>query len=310
MTDHFAALRIFIRLAHLGSFSKAAHELNISQPTASRMISDLESHLGVTLFTRTTRSVSITQAGAEYLDLVQPILTALGEADHQIGGSKELRGTLRVSMASVTASRIILPQLKTFMDEHPKLEINLSTDDRRQDLIADGIDVALRSGTLADSSALARQIGTWPLILAAAPAYLLRHGIPATALDLAAYPFVIAGPMAGQQLLIKKGDQTFPFTVAGKLTVQGTDAAVAAGRSGLGMVIASHPSLAKEIEDGTLIRILPDWDLGRIGIHALFPSGQPPKPSARAFVEFAIAVMGRERQIDHWPSPQLDLIKY
>lgn len=291
MTDHFAALRIFVRLAQLGSFSKTAHELNVSQPTASRMISDLETHLGVTLFTRTTRSISMTQAGAEYLNLIQPILAALAEADHQIGGSKELQGTLRVSMASVTASRIILPQLKSFMDEHPKLEINLSTDDRRQDLIVDGIDVALRSGTLPDSSAIARQIGTWPLIMAGAPTYLLRHGTPETPADLAAYPFVIAGPMAGQQLLIKKGDRTIPFTVAGKLTVQGTDAAVAAGRSGLGMVIASLPTLASELENGTLIRILPEWDFGRIAIHALFPSGQTPKPAARAFVEFAIAAM-------------------
>ena len=291
MTDHFAALRIFVRLAQLGSFSKTAQELNVSQPTASRMISDLETHLGVTLFTRTTRSISMTQAGAEYLNLIQPILTALTEADHQIGGSKELRGTLRVSMASVTASRIILPQLKSFMDEHPQLEINLSTDDRRQDLIVDGIDVALRSGTLPDSSAIARQIGTWPLIMAGAPAFLVEHGSPQTPLDLATYPFVIAGPAAGHQLQIKKDDQTFPFAVSGRLTVQGTDAAVAAGRSGLGLVIASYPSLLGEIEAGTLIRVLPDWDFGRIGIHALFPSGQAPKPAARAFVDFAIAAM-------------------
>ena len=91
MTDHFAALRIFVRLAQLGSFSKTAHELNVSQPTASRMISDLETHLGVTLFTRTTRSISMTQAGAEYLTLIQPILAASGSAPARLVLPREKR---------------------------------------------------------------------------------------------------------------------------------------------------------------------------------------------------------------------------
>lgn len=291
MTDQFAALRVFVRLAHTGSFSGTARELKLSQPTTSRMISDLEQHLGVTLFTRTTRAVVLTQAGTEYLEQIQPILHALEEADHRIRGGNQLHGVLRVSMASVTASRVVLPRLKIFMAEHPLLDIHLSTEDRRQDLLVEGIDVALRSGKLTDSSAKARQIGSWPLIMAGAPAYLEEYGIPETPADLASHSFIVAGPAAGQALILKKGGDEFPLQLTGRLTVQGNQAAVSAGIEGLGLVVATRPTLSGEIEDGALVRVMADWDMGELGAHALFPSGQDPKPAARAFVDFLIRIM-------------------
>lgn len=112
-------MRIFIRVANTGSFSQAAREQKLSQPTTSRMIADLKAHLGVTLFTRSTRAVVLTQFGEQYLAHIQPILAALEEADQGIRGDGELRGILRVSVASIIASRIILPRLKPFMAQHP-----------------------------------------------------------------------------------------------------------------------------------------------------------------------------------------------
>lgn len=291
MTDQFAALRVFVRLAHTGSFSRTARELKLSQPTTSRMIVDLERHLGVTLFTRTTRAVVLTQVGREYLEQIQPVLHALEEADHRIRGGDQLRGHLRVSMASVTASRIVLPKLKIFMAEHPMLDIHLSTEDRRQDLIVEGIDVALRSGKLTDSSAKARQIGSWPLIMAGAPSYLAEHGTPEAPADLARHSFVVAGPAAGHSVVLKSGGEEFPLQLNGRLTIQGNQAAVSAGTEGLGLVVATMPTLMREIEAGTLVRVLRDWDMGELAAHALFPSGQDPKPAARAFVEFLIRIM-------------------
>jgi DNA-binding transcriptional LysR family regulator len=292
MTDQFAALRVFVRLAQTGSFSSTARELKLSQPTTSRMISDLETHLGVTLFTRTTRAVALTQAGADYLGEVQPILHALAEADHRMRDGGELRGELRVSMASIIASKIILPRLKSFMREHPKLHIQLATEDRRQDLILEGIDVALRFGTLADSSALARRIGRWPLIMAAAPGYLREHGMPLSPPDLASHTFVVAGPVADQKVLLKKEGQAVSVNVTGCLTLNGTDSGVAAGREGLGLVMATFPALKAELESGGLVRLLAEWDMGEVDAYAVYPGGQAPKPAARAFVEFMIEVMG------------------
>lgn len=291
MTDQLTALRLFVRLAHTGSFSQTAREQKLSQPTTSRMISDLEAHLGVTLFTRSTRAVALTQAGAEYLAQIQPILDALAEADHGIRGTGELRGVLRVSLASIIASRVVLPRLKSFMSAHPSLEIHLSTEDRRQDLILEGIDIALRFGKLADSSALARRIGSWPLVMAAAPSYLNEHGTPASPAELAKHVFVVAGPVAADTLVLKKGEREVSVEVTGNLTINGTDSGVTAGKEGIGLVVASIPALKKEMECGSLVRVLPDWDMGKVEAHALFPSGQSPKPAARAFVEFLIDIM-------------------
>lgn len=288
MTDQFAALRVFVRLAQTGSFSRTARELKLSQPTTSRMISDLEAHLGVTLFNRTTRAVALTQAGADYLADIQPILDALNEADYRIRGSGELRGELRVSMASIIASRIILPRLKGFMAEHPHLTVLLSTEDRRQDLILEGIDVALRFGTLADSSALARKVGSWPLIMAGAPDYLRQQGTPSSPSDLTAHRFVVSGPVAARTLLIEQDGLEIPVEIHGNLTVTGTDAGVVAGKEGLGLVVATVPALIADIETGSLVRVMADWNLGAVDAYALYPGGQTPKPAARAFVEFMI----------------------
>jgi DNA-binding transcriptional LysR family regulator len=295
MTDQLTALRLFVRLAHTGSFSQTAREQKLSQSTTSRMISDLEAQLGVTLFARTTRAVALTQAGVEYLAQIQPILDALAEADHRIRGTNELRGVLRVSVASIIASRIILPRLKSFMAEHPKLEIHLSTEDRRQDLILEGIDVALRFGKLADSSALARRIGTWPLVMAGAPSYLQEYGTPLMPADLATHSFIVAGPVAADTLVMRAEGREVSVQVNGNLTINGTDSAVAAGREGIGLVVASTPALIDEIDRGALVRVLPEWDMGEIEAHALFPSGQTPKPAARTFVDFLIEIMESPR---------------
>lgn len=291
MTDQLTAMRLFVRLAHTGSFSQAAREQKLSQPTTSRMISDLEAHLGVTLVTRTTRAVALTQAGAEYLARIQPILDALLEADHAVRGTGELRGSLRITVASIIASRVILPKLKTFMVDNPQLAITLSTEDRRQDLIQEGIDVALRFGKLADSSAIARRIGRWPLFMAAAPTYLQERGTPLIPTDLATHTFIVAGPLADDMLVLKKDGREVSIRVSGNLTINGTDAGISAGLSGLGLVVASLPALKTDIDRGALVKILPEWNMGELEAHALFPGGQAPKPAARAFVDFLIETM-------------------
>jgi DNA-binding transcriptional LysR family regulator len=291
MTDQFAALRVFVRLAHTASFSRTARELKMSQPTASRMVSDLERHLGVTLFIRTTRAVSLTKAGADYLAEIQPILNALTEADHRARGTGELRGELRVSMASIIASRLILPKLQGFMSQHPELSIHLTTEDRRQDLVLEGIDVALRFGKMMDSSALARKVGSWPLVMAGAPSYLQARGTPSSPHDLSEHTFVVAGPVAEKTLLLKKQEQEILIEITGNLAINGTDSAVAAGTLGLGLVLASTAALACEIQSGALVRIMTDWNMGHIEAYALYPGVQTPKPAARAFVEFMIEHM-------------------
>lgn len=284
LSDQFQALRLFVQIARLGSFSKGARELHLSQPTASRIIAVLEEQLGVTLFARSTRALTLTDAGSAYLARVRPILDSLEDAANEVRQTDDLRGTLRIAVASIIASRAIVPLLGGFAARHPLLKIELVIDDRRQDLIQDGIDVAIRFGKLPDSSAIARLIGRWPLVVAAAPAYLEAHGTPDTPEALADHAFVIAGPVAGRELLFHRGNREVRVQPQGQVTINGAEVAVSAVRAGLGIAVASLPAFAEDLDSGALVRLLPDWTLDEIEAHALFASGQsvrpPPAPSS------------------------------
>ncbi len=150
MNDRFFALLLFVRVGRTGSFSVAGRELGVSQPTASRIVAALERKVGAALLTRTTRAVTLTEAGVDYLARAEAILAALDEADHEARGTGELRGILRVATSSAFAVHCILPRLSNFSDPHPNLRIEFMLTDQRQDLIGDAVDVALRVGTLAD----------------------------------------------------------------------------------------------------------------------------------------------------------------
>ena len=286
MIDQISTLRIFIRVARTGSFSRVAQELNLSQPTVSRTIGELERSLGTVLFSRTTRAVTLTEAGADYLVKVQAVLDALDEANHAVRGDETLRGVLRVGASSIFASRVLVHRLAGFMAAHPALQVELLIDDRRQDLIADGIDVALRFGKLADSSAVARKIGQWPLMIAASPAYLAQHGTPATPADLANHVAIIAGPVAGKGWTFEGADGEVTVKVDGRLLITAGEVGINAGLAGLGIVAASYTSIKQELASGALVRLLPNWNMGMLDCFAVFPGGQAAKPSARVFADY------------------------
>src|ERR1700756_3357550 len=159
MNDRFFSMLLFVRVGRTGSFSVAGGGVGVSQPTASRIVAALEKKVGTALLTRTTRGVTLTEAGVDYLVRAEAILAALDEADHAARGTGELRGTLRVVTSSSSAVRGILPRLSSFSDHHPNLRIEFILTDQRHALIGDAVDVALRVGTLADSTAVARKIG-------------------------------------------------------------------------------------------------------------------------------------------------------
>jgi DNA-binding transcriptional LysR family regulator len=181
--DNFA-LRLYTRVARLGSFSAAARECSLSQSQASRIVADLEAELGVRLLSRTTRAVVPTEAGGEFLARVEPILAALDEAEHSVRDGGDLRGLVRMSMPTSFGIRDVIPRLASFAERHPALHIQLQLGDRRHDVIRDAVDVAIRLGRLADSTATAKRIATIPRVVVASPDYLARHGAPETPNDL------------------------------------------------------------------------------------------------------------------------------
>jgi len=169
MKERVSALQLFCRVAQTGSFTAAGKEIGLSQPSVSRIISNLEKELGAALFVRSTHAVSLTEAGAEYFERVDPLLSALEEANHMVRGDGTLRGRLRVGSATSFAIREVIPRLPEFLAKNPDLHIDFVLTDLRQDLIDQAIDVALRFGVLNDSTMIARKLADSPRLLAASP---------------------------------------------------------------------------------------------------------------------------------------------
>lgn len=286
MIDQLSALRLFVRVARSGSFSRAAREHNITQPTVSRTIAALEAEIGAALFTRTTRALTLTEAGADYLERVETLIDALDEANHAVRGSGELRGVLRVGLSSSMAVRAVIPLLPQFAEAHPALRIELIVNDKRQDLIVEGIDIALRFGAMSDSTAVARPLATWPRIIAAAPSYLARMGVPATPADLARHSAILSHSGIGAGWTFAKDGQQVTVRVDGQIMSTSHDGTFAAAVAGMGIIWATRPACREELASGALVRLLPDWDMPPLPLSAVFAGGRAAKPAARALADF------------------------
>jgi DNA-binding transcriptional LysR family regulator len=292
MNDHIDALRLFIRVARRGSFSAAGRELGVPQSTVSRMIATLEREIGASLLVRTTRAVTMTDAGAEFLARIEQILADLDEAEQTARHSGELRGTLRIGIGTSLAARIVIPHLKPFLDRHPALRIDLLLDDQKQDLVKEGVDVAFRFGALADSTATARKLVSWPRVLAAAPGYLSSAPALDSPADLAAHAIII-GPQGAGDWTFRKGGTATSVRLDGRLRVTDLQGAYLAAVEGMGIVLTTLPAFRREFESGVLVQILTEWDLGSVDVHAVFTSGRAAKPSARAIVAYLAEILPR-----------------
>jgi len=294
MSDNLFSLRLFVRVARTGSISEAARELAVPQPSASRALAALEKELGVSLLTRSTRAVMLTEAGADYLARVEPLLDALDEARRVVRGTDELSGALRVAMAPSFGLRVVMPLLPAFLARHPALRVNLIMDDKRQDLLRDGVDVAVRFGPLGDSNATARRLGFNAHVLVAAPAYLRRAGTPQAPCDIKGHQIII-GPVGAAQsaLTLERGGQSLTVKVEARVRTNLNEGAVAAAVAGLGLLSTGLLSCRAELASGALVRVLPDWSMSGVEFHAVFPAGRASKASARALVDYLAAELSR-----------------
>lgn len=286
--DNFV-LRLYTRVARLGSFSAAARESGLSQSQASRIVADLEAELGVRLLSRTTRAVVPTEAGSRFLARIEPILAALDEAEHSVREGGELRGLLRMSMPTSFGIRDAIPRLAPFAERHPNLHIQLQLGDRRQDLIKDAVDVAIRLGRLPDSTATAKLIARIPRVVVASPDYLARYGAPATPEELVQHRIVggtaAAVPTAWR---FERNGEESAIKLDPHFSTDENEGAIAAAAAGFGITSTSGWACRRELEDGTLVRLLPEWTLARIPVHAYFPMGRATRAAARAAIDHLV----------------------
>ena len=293
------SLRLYTRVARLGSFSAAARETGLAQSQVSRMIAELEASLGARLLSRTTRAVVPTEAGHEFLARIEPILAAVDEAENSVRETGELRGLLRIGMPSTMGIRIVIPRLSRFTERHPLLHVELLLEDTMQDMVKQAIDVGLRVGSLPDSTGTARLVGTMHRVIVASPAYLARHGTPAVPSDLQRHR-IIRGPVGWQasSWQFQRDGKLTPVEMMPSVTVNDTAGALAAAVGHLGIAATTSWACALEIENGALVQLLPEWRMAELPVHAYFPQGRATRTAARAFVEFLVGELGnRSRDV-------------
>jgi DNA-binding transcriptional LysR family regulator len=280
-------LKVYTRVARLGSFSAAARECGLVQSQVSRMIAELEAGLGVRLLSRTTRNVVPTEAGLEFLARIDPALAAIEDAENSVRETGELRGLIRVGMPATMGIRVIMPRLSAFTERHPLLRIELLLDDTWRDLAREAVDVGIRVGVLPDASGTKRLIGTMRRVFVAAPAYVARHGLPERPADLERHR-IVAGPVAphSRSWKFERDGKTVVVEVQPHVSVNDTAGALAAATSGLGITPTTSWACRREIESGELVPILLDWQSGDFPVHAYFPMGRTTRMAARAFIDF------------------------
>lgn len=286
--DRLAALETFVRVVDTGSFSAAARRQGLGQPAVSKAVVQLEQWLGVSLLLRSTRSVVPTEAGRLFYERAKRTIEEAEEAvEAARGAAGSLSGRLRVS-ASVCFGRIhVIPNLPAFLAEHPDLELELVLDDRYVDVVNEGIDVALRTGTMPDSNMTTRRIAEGRQIVVATPAYLQRHGTPMSPGDLAGHQAIIysRGAAATDWTFRKAGAET-PVVLHGRLKVTQGEGLREAVTRHLGLTVALEWLFSPELKSGEVVRILEDWDLPPKQLSAVYPTGRLAGAKARAFVAF------------------------
>ncbi|MEN3113499.1 LysR family transcriptional regulator [Uliginosibacterium paludis] len=256
------AMQIYARVAELTSFTAAAQQLGLPKASVSAAVRQLEALLGTRLLHRTTRRVQMTQDGQVFFERSRDLLADMDELQGLFrDGPAELRGRLRVDMPQAVARDVVLPALADFLATHPGLEIELSSTDRRVDLVREGFDCVLRVGSLSDSSLIARPVGQYRMINCASPAYLARHGVPETLAELATHRLVhyvgSLGSRSGGFEYLDADGQTRFVEMGGALTVNSTDTYKQACLAGLGIIQGPEAGLREELAAGRLVEILP-----------------------------------------------------
>ncbi len=305
MLDRLTGMQIFARVASLGSLSAAARTLGMSQTMATKHMGALESRLGVKLLHRTTRRLTLTEAGRNYLDAAERILTEVDEADAAAAAETvDVRGTLRLNVPVSFGSRQIAPLIPAFAKLHPALTIELGLNDRHVDLIEEGWDLVIRIGDMSGSDLVARRIAACSMIVCAAPSYLQAHGTPGHVAELASHNCLLytLSRASGADTWMFGHDRKMQVPVAGALKANNGDALVAAAIAGQGIVYQPAFLVAREIAEGLLVPVMLDYPPMQLdGIFAAYPAQRRPPAKVRAFIDFLVAQFSPHPSWDRAP---------
>ena len=273
--DRITGIGLFIRIVETGSFSKAAAEAGVTQPTATKAVATMEQRLGARLLHRSTRGVTPTEVGALYYDKCKLIAREIDEADNvAMLLQSKVGGMLRISTSVAFGRRVVVPLVLRYMRLHPELTIDLSFDDRYVNLVERGIDLAIRMGPMADSALGARYLGTNPWVMVAAPSYLAARGAPLKTAELAAHACLVYSSVQGDDRwsVVSAAGEKLSVPVKGPLRSNNLSAVLGAARAGMGRALLPWYVARESLADGTVRAVLTDHLLPKQEVHAVFPS--------------------------------------
>jgi DNA-binding transcriptional LysR family regulator len=284
--DRFDSMRAFVAVADLGSFAEAARRLRLSPAAVTRAVALLEDRLGLSLLTRTTRSVKLTESGAVYLEACHRLLDDFDAAERLVRGEQAApRGTLTVAAPLMFGRLHVLPLVATMLRAHADLHVRLLLSDRTMHLVEDGIDVAVRIGDLPDSALTAFNVGHVRRVVVASPGYVAARGAPTAPTDLAAHDLIaFEGIGATNEWRFAGG---IAVRVEPRLAVNSADAAIAAAEAGLGITRTLSYQVAASVAEGRLRLLLEEFAPPALPIHVVHPAMRLGSANVAAFVAVA-----------------------
>jgi DNA-binding transcriptional LysR family regulator len=290
-----AEMNAFVRVAERGSFAAAATDLGLTPSALSKLVTRIEDRLGVRLLTRSTRKLALTAEGELFVARSRDILASIEAAEAEVTAASERpRGHLRVSVGTAVAKQILGPALPVFLDRYPDITVELHVSDRQADLVAEQIDVAIRSGALGDSTLLARKLSEATRVITASPLYLEKHGAPRVPADLLQHNCLTLPGPAWSQWPFHTHEGINRLAVSGSFTSDNADLLFDMAVSGLGIARLADFMVARAVREGALVRLLEDSHVPEsFPIHALTVPGRHRAPRIRAFVEFVAEQFGR-----------------
>lgn len=287
--DRFDAMRVFTRIVERRSFTRAAEDLGLPRSSVTEAVKGLEARLGVRLLQRTTRHVGPTLDGEAYYQRCLRLLADLEDAEGAFAGARP-RGPLHVDVHPTLASHFVVPHLPEFLAQYPEVELHFSEGDRYVDLLREGVDCVVRVGALGGGDLVVRRLATLGEATCAAPAYLARHGVPASPNDLDGHRMVgfrssATGAVLPLEFTAPDGSVR-TATLPSVLTVGGAEAYAAAARAGLGLIQAPRYRLEADFRSGTLVEVLAGAPPTPTPVSVLYPRAKHLSPRLRAFIDW------------------------
>lgn len=292
--DELLTNRALLQVIESGSFSAASEKLDLSVATVTRQVSSLEDRLGVKLLNRSTRALSLTEAGVFYAERIREVMREFELVKRDVSSyQQDVKGQLRVHLRHSVGTQVIIPALPEFLEAHPDLRMDITLTDERADLVTDGVDVAVWLGSLEESSLIARKLSPGKRLVCCSPQYIAKHGRPGTPEELASHNCIVYRARSYDNAWRFKSDaHTITVPISGNLESESSAVLLISAINGLGLAMLQESMVRKSIRSGDLVDVFPDYEVSStdndVALYAVYSGRKRTSPKTRAFIDFLV----------------------